>query len=75
MDFDLPLFERLNEEYRDRPLVPVAPSLSSKGRTDRARALLKKITGDVQVAGKRVLEIGTAKGHLSALLVGEGGAK
>jgi ubiquinone/menaquinone biosynthesis C-methylase UbiE len=73
--YDLALFERLNEEYRDRPLAPTPPAVDQKGRRKRARRRLRMISRTLDVTGKRVLEIGSSHGDLTRLLVKKGGAR
>jgi ubiquinone/menaquinone biosynthesis C-methylase UbiE len=73
--YDLALFERLNEEYRDRPLAPKPPAVDPKGRRRRARRRLRMISRTLDVGGKRVLEIGSSHGDLTRLLVKKGGAR
>jgi SAM-dependent methyltransferase len=73
--YDLSLFERLNDEYASKPLVPAAPKLDPEGRKRRARRKLRQISADVDVGGKLVLELGCAHGQLTHLLVKRGGAR
>ena len=73
--FDLELFERLNEEYRERPLAPTPPAVDPVGRRKRARRRLRMISRTLDVRGKRVLEIGSSHGDLTRLLVKKGGAR
>jgi SAM-dependent methyltransferase len=73
--YDLALFERLNEEYRDHPVAPTPPAVDPKGRRKRARQRLRMISRTVDVGGKRVLEIGCSHGDLTRLLVKKGGAR
>lgn len=73
--YDLALFERLNDEYRDRPLAPTPPATDPKGRRKRAQRRLRRISKSVDMSGKRVLEIGCAGGELTQLLVKKGGAR
>jgi SAM-dependent methyltransferase len=73
--YDLALFEQLNAEYSDKPLVPSAPGLDSASRARRARRKLRQIGADVSLEGKRVLELGCAHGQLTRLLVKRGGAR
>jgi 2-polyprenyl-3-methyl-5-hydroxy-6-metoxy-1,4-benzoquinol methylase len=73
--YDLSLFERLNEEYASKPLVRAAPKLDPKSRMKRARRKLRQIGADVDLQGKRVLELGCAHGQLTRLLVKKGGAR
>jgi SAM-dependent methyltransferase len=73
--YDLALFERLNDEYASKPLVPTAPRLDPEGRKRRARRKLRQIAADVDLEGKRVLELGCAHGQLTHLLAKRGGAR
>jgi len=73
-EFSLALFEQLNEEYRDHRLVTRPPRRDTDGRMDAARRRLAGLGRDVELEGRRVLEIGAAHGHLASLLVLEGGA-
>jgi SAM-dependent methyltransferase len=73
--YDLALFERLNQEYRDRPVAPAPPATDPKGRRKRARRRLRVISRSLDVTGKRVLEIGCSHGDLTRVLVKRGGAK
>jgi SAM-dependent methyltransferase len=73
--YDLDLFERLNEEYASTPLVRAAPKLDPKSRMRRARRKLRQIAADVDLEGKRVLELGCAHGQLTRLLTKKGGAR
>jgi SAM-dependent methyltransferase len=73
--YDLELFERLNEEYSSKPLVPAPPQLDPVGRKQRARKRLKRIRRDVDFEGKDVLEIGCAFGEMTRLAVKRGGAR
>jgi SAM-dependent methyltransferase len=75
LKYDLALFTRLNEEYRDRPLVPRPPvydpvSLAGRGRK-RAAGLVAKH----RVAGRRVLEIGCGRGEVCRVLAAEHGCE
>jgi SAM-dependent methyltransferase len=73
--YDLELFERLNEEYRSKPLVPAAPRVDPQGRMVRARKRLKVVSRDLDFEGKEVLEIGCAQGQMTHLLVKKADAK
>jgi SAM-dependent methyltransferase len=59
---DLALLEALNEEYRTKPLVPEAPGLDQTSREDRARRRLLDVHNSIDLAGKRVLELGCGAG-------------
>jgi SAM-dependent methyltransferase len=67
--YDLQLFERLNEEYRSKPLLPAAPQREPESRKRWARYQLGRIVADVDLDGKRVLELGCAHGQMTRLLV------
>ncbi len=75
--YDLALFERLNEEYRDRPIVDVAKiwqrraqvAAEPERRHDATKSLLKAIRHDVDLAGKVVLELGCGHGLLTSALL------
>jgi SAM-dependent methyltransferase len=73
--YDLELFERLNDEYREKPIVPKAPRTDPRGRARRARRKLREIATDVTLEGKRVLELGCAHGQMTRLLVKKAGAR
>jgi SAM-dependent methyltransferase len=59
---DLGLLEALNEEYREKPLVPEAPGFDQGAREDRARRRLLDIHNSIDLADKRVLELGCGPG-------------
>lgn len=59
---DLALLESLNEEYRSKPLVPEPPQSDQASREDRARRRLLDVHHAVDLAGKRVLELGCGSG-------------
>ncbi len=59
---DLALLEALNEEYRSQPLVPEPLKGDQASREDRARRRLLDVHGSVDLAGKRVLELGCGAG-------------
>lgn len=73
--YDLDLFERLNEEYRTRPIVAAPPRRDAEGRMKRARFKLSQIAADVAVKDKRVLDLGCAEGQLTRQLRKRGRAK
>lgn len=61
-EMDLALFEELQEEYRSKPLVPNPPDYDQPTREDRARRRLLDVHHSVDLAGKRVLELGCGAG-------------
>lgn len=73
--YDIALFERLNAEYEDRPLVPNPPRLEDDARARVARRRAMRFSRWVDLRGKKVLEIGTGHGHLVRALVRKAGAR
>jgi 2-polyprenyl-3-methyl-5-hydroxy-6-metoxy-1,4-benzoquinol methylase len=73
--YDLALFERLNEEYSAKPLVRSPPGLDATTRMKRANRKLRQIAADVDLDGKRVLELGCAHGQMTRQLARKGGAR
>jgi SAM-dependent methyltransferase len=59
---DLALLESLNEEYRSKPLVPEPPKSDQESREARARGRLLDVHHAIDLAGKRVLELGCGSG-------------
>jgi SAM-dependent methyltransferase len=72
---DIALFERLNEEYRQRPLAPTPPAVDPEGLRKRARRRLRTISRSIDLRGKRVVEIGCSHGYLTRQLVKKGKAR
>ena len=60
--YDVDLLEKLNAEYRDRPLVPSPPSYSDTALAAAAQRRVRWVDGMVGLAGKRTLEIGCGNG-------------
>ena len=73
--YDLALFEILNEEYLEKPLVPKPVERTPTGYSERAIRVLDRIRRYVQVEGRNVLELGCGQGWLTAILVSEGAAR
>lgn len=61
--FDIDLMERLHEEYRGHPLVPAAPGGSADERAERARLRLLDVHREIDLADRRVLEVGCGAGY------------
>jgi SAM-dependent methyltransferase len=61
--FDIELMEQLHAECLDHPLVPVAPGRTAPERAERARARLLDVHREIDVADRRVLEIGCGAGY------------
>jgi SAM-dependent methyltransferase len=59
---DVAQLEALHEEYRRRPLVPDPPGLGEAERSDRARQRLLDVHNAIDLADKRVLELGCGAG-------------
>jgi len=59
---DLALLEALNEEYRDKPIVPEPPRYDQASREDRARRRLLDVHHSIGLADRRVLELGCGAG-------------
>lgn len=60
--FDIELFERLNQEYDDRPLVAEPLAYDDAAMAARARERLDWVHKTVDLRGKRVLEFGCGGG-------------
>jgi SAM-dependent methyltransferase len=61
--YDLELLERLNAEYAHRPIVPQPPDYASDSLTIAARRRVLWVHNMVNLADKRVLEIGCGNGY------------
>lgn len=61
--YDIKLFEELNEEYRDKPLVPQARGIDPSSRFGTAQKRLTDVTRYIDVENQRVLEIGCGQGQ------------
>ena len=72
--YDLSLFEELNEEYADRPLVPSPVERTPAGYAERAKGVLDRIQRYVDVEGD-VMELGCGQGWLTATLTSESNAR
>jgi SAM-dependent methyltransferase len=59
--FDIDLFEQLQAEYADRAIDPV-PQGKAESRPERARRRLQLVHETIDLADKRVLEIGCGTG-------------
>jgi SAM-dependent methyltransferase len=59
---DLALLESLNEEYRAKPIVPAPTQYDQASREDRAQRRLLEVHHQVDLADKRVLELGCGAG-------------
>jgi SAM-dependent methyltransferase len=72
--YDLDLFLKLNDEWRDRPLVPRARSYNNPEElTEQSRVRARIVAKHVPLAGKRVLEIGCGRGYFVRVLADEYG--
>jgi SAM-dependent methyltransferase len=61
--FDIDLMEELHAEYLSHPVVPVAPGRAAPERAERARARLLDVHREIDLANRRVLEIGCGAGY------------
>ena len=61
--YDVELFEKLNEEYASKPLVPRPQGLDTASRSERARRRLEAVHDAIGLAGVRVLEFGCGAGY------------
>lgn len=61
--YDTELLERLNEEYRDKPIVPSPPSWEPTAKAAAARRRVEWAHNLVDLRDKTVLEIGCGGGH------------
>lgn len=73
--FDLKLFQQLNDEFREQPLIEKPPERTSKGAEAVAQRRIQTITRHVDVTDKVVLELGTGRGYTAAMLPVVAGAK
>lgn len=63
LTFDIDLFERLNAEYADKPLIPAPRGNDAASATERARKRLEMVHESIDLAGRRVLEFGCGAGY------------
>jgi len=61
--FDIELFEQLNEEYESKPIWPSPPVYDTPSLTLRAHKRLMEVHNVIDLANKRVLEIGCGTGY------------
>ena len=61
--FDIKLFEQLNEEYASKPIVPKPPDVKARGIADHARERVSFVHRSIDLADKRVLEVGCGAGY------------
>jgi SAM-dependent methyltransferase len=59
---DVALMEELNEEFRDKPVHPHPPKRDQTGREERAHGRLLDVHRAIDLADKRVLEVGCGLG-------------
>lgn len=71
MKYGIHFFEELNEEYRSKPIRNSFTPLDPDSLFRRSRSILARVKKLVPLEGKRVLEIGCGRGHLSSLLASE----
>ena len=61
--FDIELFEQLNEEYRTKPIWPSPPLYDPATLSSRAYKRLMEVHSVIDLADKRVLEVGCGTGY------------
>jgi SAM-dependent methyltransferase len=59
---DVALMEELNEAFRSKPVNPHPPKLDQAGREERAHKRLLDVHHSIDLADKRVLEVGCGAG-------------
>ncbi|MHC4295015.1 MAG: class I SAM-dependent methyltransferase [Planctomycetota bacterium] len=69
--FDLKLFLQLNEEYKDKPVIPAPRKSDDNSRLVLARQRAELLDERVGVRGRRVLEVGCGAGDMSGVLAKE----
>ena len=62
IQFDIDLFEALNEEYSSKPLVAAPQTYEPSSLTERSRTRLSAVHQSIDLMDKRVLEIGCGHG-------------
>jgi 2-polyprenyl-3-methyl-5-hydroxy-6-metoxy-1,4-benzoquinol methylase len=72
---DLALFERLNEEYRAKPLVPRPRAYAPAKIEETGRRRAAELARRFGLAGKSVLEIGCGRGEALAALAERHGCR
>jgi 2-polyprenyl-3-methyl-5-hydroxy-6-metoxy-1,4-benzoquinol methylase len=63
LQYDLKLFQSLNEEYREKPLVPKA-SLDRAAQDKTVSKRAADLVAKYKIRGERVLEIGCGRGEI-----------
>lgn len=72
--YDLDLFLKLNDDWRDKPLVARARScVDPEQLTEQSRTRASRVNRYIPLAGKRVLEIGCGRGYFVRVLTEEYG--
>lgn len=66
--YDIRLFCELNDRYRSTPLVPAPNPLTGPGKDEQAMNRVRQIQKQIDLRGKRVLEIGCGRGHLATAI-------
>lgn len=73
--FDLALFMQLNDEYRDKPVVPKPRTFDERSLDEAAVRRLGSVERRLVLDGKRVLEIGCGRGHICRRLADDYGCE
>jgi SAM-dependent methyltransferase len=69
MKYDLKLFKSLNEEYKDKPIVPAPRKLDQASITKMGDRRAITLDTKYKLSGQRVLEIGCGRGETCRSLV------
>ena len=73
VQFNLELFSELNDEYREKPLVPKPRTFDKPSLDAAAVRRLKRVKKLMPLDGARVLEIGAGRGHVCRRLADDYG--
>ncbi len=71
--YDIELFRSLNNEYRDRRLVPAPRTTNQQSLTAQALTRASGMDRRIGLRGNRVLEIGAGRGHFCDVLASDYG--
>jgi SAM-dependent methyltransferase len=66
--YDVALVDQLNDEYRDKPIVPAPPSYAPQDRMAVAKQRIAWVQQRVDLRSKTTLEIGCSNGYETWLL-------
>lgn len=69
--YDISLFEQLNEEYKNKPVIRSFPKVDPHSQFETARSRLVRLNKLMPLEGKQVLEVGCGMGYVSKVLATE----